>query len=154
MSVESPVRLVALLVPVALAAWYVWSRSRRTRQIVVFSSLDLAERVAPSRSGWRRWATATAGLAGVLVLAVAFARPVIAIPVPQEQASLILAIDVSLSMGAADVEPSRIDAAREAAGRFAEIAPDDLCEIAVTDAGHDFHWYKFSIPVNNPDSSG
>ncbi len=126
MSVESPVRLVALLVPVALAAWYVWSRSRRTRQIVVFSSLDLAERVAPSRSGWRRWATATTGLAGVLVLAVAFARPVIAIPVPQEQASLILAIDVSLSMGAADVEPSRIDAAREAAGRFAEIAPDDL----------------------------
>ncbi len=145
MSVEAPVRLLALVVPAALATWYVLARTRRTRQIVVFSSLDLAERVAPSSSGWRRWVTSIAGLAGVLVLAVAFARPVIAIPIPQEQASLILAIDVSLSMGAVDVEPSRIDAAQEAAVRFAQIAPDDLNIGLVAFAGT-------ALPVLAPDT--
>jgi Ca-activated chloride channel family protein len=145
MNVEAPIRLIALVVPAALAAWYVWARGNRARQIVVFSSLELADRVAQSNSGWRRWATAVAGLSGAIVLAVAFARPVIAIPIAQEQASLILAVDVSLSMGATDVEPSRIEAAQEAALRFAEIAPDDLNIGLVAFAGT-------ALPVLAPDT--
>jgi Ca-activated chloride channel family protein len=145
MSVESPLRLLALVIPIALGAWYLWSRTHRARQIVVFSSLDLADRVAPANAGWRRWATAVAGISGALVLAVAFARPVIAIPIPQEQASLILAVDVSLSMGAADVDPSRIDAAQRAASDFAEIAPNDLNIGLVAFAGT-------ALPVLAPDT--
>jgi Ca-activated chloride channel family protein len=125
MSVEAPIRLIALLVPALLGAWYAFSRSRRSRQIVRFTSLELADEVT-TRPGWRRWVTAGAGMLGAVVLAVAFARPVVAVPIPQEQASLILAVDVSLSMGSGDVEPSRIEAAQDAATRFATIAPDDL----------------------------
>jgi len=124
-SVEAPIRLVALVIPAALFAWYAFARGRRTREIVRFTSIDLADRVA-SRSGWRRWVTAGAGMLGAVVLAVAFARPVVAVPIPQEQASLMLAVDVSLSMGSEDVEPSRIEAAQDAAARFAAIAPADL----------------------------
>lgn len=126
MSVDAPIRLLSLVIPLALVAWLVFAHSRRPRQVVTFSSLDLAERVAPRSSGWRRWVTAIAGVLGVAVLAVAFARPVVAVPIPQEQASLVLAVDVSLSMGSNDVDPSRIVAAQEAATAFAEIAPDDL----------------------------
>lgn len=144
MSVETPIRLVALVIPAALLAWYVFARSRRTRAVVRFTSIELAEQVT-ARSGWRRWVTAGAGVFGAIVLAIAFARPIVAVPIPQEQASLILAVDVSLSMGAADVEPSRIEAARDAATRFAAIAPDDLNIGLVAFAGT-------ALPVLAPDT--
>ena len=144
MTVEAPIRLVALAIPAALLAWYVFSRGRRTREVVRFTSIDLAQQVT-SRTGWRRWVTAGAGILGAVVLAVAFARPIVAVPIPQEQASLILAVDVSLSMGSADVEPSRIEAAQDAAGRFAEIAPSDLNIGLVAFAGT-------ALPVLAPDT--
>jgi Ca-activated chloride channel family protein len=144
MTVEAPIRLIALAIPVALLAWYVFSRGRRTREVVRFTSIDLAQQVT-TRTGWRRWVTAGAGILGTVVLAVAFARPVVAVPIPQEQASLILAVDVSLSMGSADVEPSRIEAAQDAAGRFAEIAPSDLNIGLVAFAGT-------ALPVLAPDT--
>jgi Ca-activated chloride channel family protein len=144
MSVEAPVRLLALVVPAALLAWFAFARARRSREVVRFTSLDLAEQVT-TRSGWRRWVTAGAGVLGAIVLAVAFARPVVAVPIPQEQASLILAVDVSLSMGSADVAPSRIEAAQDAAERFAAIAPNDLNIGLVAFAGT-------ALPVLAPDT--
>lgn len=144
MTVEAPIRLIALAVPIALLAWYVLARARRTQQVVRFTSLDLAQQVT-ARSGWRRWITAAAGMLGAVVLAIAFARPVVAVPIPQEQASLILAVDVSLSMGSADVEPSRIEAAQDAASRFTEIAPNDLNIGLVAFAGT-------ALPVLAPDT--
>lgn len=145
MTVEAPVRLLALAVPFGLAAWYLLARSRRTSRIVRFSSLDLADRVAPRHSGWRRWVSASAGIIGAIVIAVAFARPVVAVPIPQEQASLVLAIDVSLSMGASDVEPNRIVAAQEAAVSFSNLAPRDLNIGLVAFAGT-------ALPVLTPDT--
>lgn len=145
MTVEAPERLLALIVPLALLIAYIVVRSRRSTQVVKFTSLGLAESVAPSGAGWRRWATAIAGILGIAVLGVAFARPIIAIPIPQEQASLMLAVDVSLSMGADDVEPTRIDAAQEAATRFAEIAPQDLNIGLIAFAGT-------ALPVTAPDT--
>jgi Ca-activated chloride channel family protein len=144
MSVEAPVRLLALAIPAVLVAWYLVTRSRRSRQVVRFTSIDLAERVT-AHAGWRRWVTAGAGILGAIVLAVAFARPVVAVPIPQEQASLILAIDVSLSMGSGDVEPSRIEAAQDAAARFAGIAPNALNIGLVAFAGT-------ALPVLAPDT--
>lgn len=144
MTVEAPIRLLALVVPAALLAWFLFARARRSREVVRFTSLELAEQVT-TRSGWRRWVTAGAGVLGAIVLAVAFARPVVAVPIPQEQASLILAVDVSLSMGSADVAPSRIEAAQDAAGRFAAIAPNDLNIGLVAFAGT-------ALPVLAPDT--
>ena len=115
-----------MVIPAALLGAYLLARTRRTRTVLRFSSLEMAETVAPGASGWRRWfTTGTVLLAGV-VLVAAFARPVVAIPLPQEQAALVLAVDVSLSMDAADVPPSRLAAAQQAARRFLEIAPDGL----------------------------
>jgi Ca-activated chloride channel family protein len=65
-------------------------------------------------------------LAAMSVLVLAIARPVVAVPTPREEATVILAIDVSLSMEADDVSPSRIDAAKEAALRFVDLAPEEL----------------------------
>ena len=144
MSVDAPIRLVALAIPIALLAWYAIARSRRSRTVVRFTSIELAEQVATG-PGWRRWITAGAGILGAIVLAVAFARPIVAVPIPQEQASLILAVDVSLSMGSADVEPSRIEAAQDAAARFTAIAPNDLNIGLVAFAGT-------ALPVLAPDT--
>lgn len=143
MSVEAPLRLLALGVPAVLGIWFLVSRYRSPRQVVRFTSLDLVDAARPA--GWRRWLTAGVAVLGAAVLAVAFARPIMAVPVPLEQASLILAMDVSLSMGAEDVAPSRIAAASEAAVRFAEIAPDDLNIGLVAFAGS-------ALPVLPPDT--
>jgi Ca-activated chloride channel family protein len=65
-------------------------------------------------------------LAAFLVLIVAVARPSAVITLPSEQRAIILALDVSLSMRATDVEPSRIAAAREAAKAFVQEQPSDV----------------------------
>lgn len=126
MRFTSPERLVLLVIPaVLLLAMYVMRR-RRHRTIVKFTALDLVDQVAPRRAGWRRVATTLVALLGITALAAAFARPVVAVAVPREQASLMLAVDVSLSMGADDVAPTRIAAAQDAAKRFLQIAPEGL----------------------------
>jgi Ca-activated chloride channel homolog len=122
----SPDRLVLLLVPLGLAVLWWVQRRRRSEYVVRFTNLELLERVVPRRAGWRRWVTVGALLMGVAAVVVAFARPVVAVPVLREQAAVVLAIDVSLSMAAEDVAPSRIEAARAAARRFVEDAPENL----------------------------
>lgn len=126
MSFLTPQRFVLMVIPAALLGGYLLARTRRHRTVLRFSSLEMAEAVAPRASGWRRRLTTGMVLVAGVVLVAAFARPVVAIPVPQEQAALVLAVDVSLSMDAADVPPSRLAAAQQAAIRFLEIAPDDL----------------------------
>lgn len=122
----APARLAGLAVPAILLGWMVIHRRWAGRDAVRFSSLALIDRVVPSRPGWRRPVVAAAAVAGLVVLAAAFARPVVAVPVPRDVSVIVLAVDVSLSMGAGDVPPSRLAAAQEAAGRFLEDAPDSL----------------------------
>ena len=64
-------------------------------------------------------------LASLAVLALALARPHATVAVPKEQASIVLVTDVSRSMLADDVDPSRLEAARAAAQRFLEELPDE-----------------------------
>jgi Ca-activated chloride channel homolog len=65
-------------------------------------------------------------LAGLAVLAVAAAGPAATVPVARAAGTVILAVDVSNSMAATDIAPTRLDAAKKAAGAFVEAQPDSV----------------------------
>jgi Ca-activated chloride channel homolog len=118
-----PVWLLALLPVLAVAAVYVWRQFRRRTYAMRFTNVDLLRTLAPKGLGWRRHVSATALLLSLLVLALAMARPSVDKKEPLERATVMLAIDVSLSMEANDVAPNRIEAAQEAAKSFVEELP-------------------------------
>jgi Ca-activated chloride channel family protein len=122
---EAP-RLWLLVLPVLVVGLYLIALRRKTKYAIRFSDVSMLDGIASDRPGWRRHVTAAALLLAVALVVVAFARPVMAQRVPVEQAAVIMAMDVSLSMQATDVAPSRIDAAKEAANDFVALAPEDL----------------------------
>jgi Ca-activated chloride channel family protein len=115
--------LLALLPVLAVAAVYVWRQFRRRTYAMRFTNVDLLRTLAPKGLGWRRHVSATALLLSLLVLALAMARPSVDKKEPLERATVMLAIDVSLSMEANDVAPNRIEAAQEAAKSFVDELP-------------------------------
>ncbi|HEV2760203.1 MAG TPA: VWA domain-containing protein [Acidimicrobiales bacterium] len=119
-------RLWFLLVVAALIAAYVMMQLRRKDYAVRFTNLALLDSIAPKRPGWRRHVPATAFILAMIALVTAFAQPARPVKVPRERATVVMAIDVSLSMEATDVEPNRIVAAQEAAKSFVDLVPDRL----------------------------
>jgi Ca-activated chloride channel family protein len=122
----APDRLWLLLVVVALAGVYVALQFRRSRYAVRISSMELLDKVAPNRPGWRRHVVAGVFLLGLAGLVVSVAQPVAVERVPRERSTIVVAIDTSLSMMATDVAPSRLEAAQEAATEFVNGLPEDL----------------------------
>jgi Ca-activated chloride channel family protein len=120
----APGRLSLLLVVAALAAAYVVLQRRKPAYAVRFTELDLLASVAPRFPGWRRHLPAGLLLLSLLLLTVAFARPQAQVEVAREQATVVVAIDTSLSMQARDVDPDRITAARVSASRFIDDLPE------------------------------
>lgn len=122
MSFRWPFALLALLALPAIAAAYLAYRRRVARHAVPFPDVDLV--VAATRGRRLRQfiplALAALSLAGFLF---AVARPQVTRQVPKEQATIMLAIDVSGSMSATDVAPYRLRAAQDAARKFAERVP-------------------------------
>ncbi|ROO60968.1 Ca-activated chloride channel family protein [Micromonospora sp. Llam0] len=116
--------LLALLPVLAIAGMYVWRQFRRKAYAVRFTNVDLLRTLAPRGLGWRRHLAAGAFLLSLLVLASALARPSIDTEESLERATVMLAIDVSLSMEADDVPPSRIEAAQQAAKEFVAELPE------------------------------
>lgn len=116
-----------LLVPVAaLAATYGFLQARRSSYVVRFTNVDLLATVAPRTPGWRRHVAAILFLGALASLVVALARPAREELVGIERATVVVAIDTSLSMQATDVAPSRFDAARAAARSFVDIVPEEV----------------------------
>ena len=116
-----------LLLGVAvLIAAYVFMQRRKGGYAVRFTNLDLLDSVAPKRPGWRRHATAAVFVLAISSLVLALARPTRAEDVPVERATVVVAIDTSLSMEATDVSPSRLDAAQEAANALIDSLPEGI----------------------------
>ena len=106
-----------IIVPLLIAA-YIWMLRRRRRYTVRYSSLALVRAALPRFSRWRRHLPFALFLLGLTSLVVAMARPVAIVSVPTGQTTVILAIDVSRSMCATDIEPNRLEAAKAAALSF------------------------------------
>jgi Ca-activated chloride channel family protein len=124
MTFLSPQLLWALLLVPALAVGYLALARRRTRYAIRFTNVDLLANVVAESPRWRRWVPPVLFLAALGALLFATARPQLVTKAPRNQASVVLAMDVSGSMRATDVEPTRLEAAENAAGRFLEQVPE------------------------------
>ncbi|HZG94817.1 MAG TPA: VWA domain-containing protein [Mycobacteriales bacterium] len=118
MGFEWPLALLSLLVVPALVGGYVWQLRRRRTRAAPYSSVALIRAAAPRRSAWRRHVPVALIASALLLLALASARPRLRTDVPVSGASLILALDVSGSMCATDVDPNRLTAAQAAVREF------------------------------------
>jgi Ca-activated chloride channel family protein len=119
-SFDQPWWLLLLLLVAALAVGYFLLLRRRRRDVVRFTNLELLDKVAPNRPGWYRHLPLAALILSLAVLTVALAGPMAEAKVPRNRATVVLVIDVSLSMQATDVQPSRLAAAQAAAKSFAD----------------------------------
>ena len=118
MGFQWPLALLGLLVVPALAGVYVWQLRKRRRRAVRYSSVALIRAAAPRRSAWKRHLPVALLLAALAALGLAAARPQVGMDVPESRSALILALDVSGSMCATDVEPNRLTAAQTAVRDF------------------------------------
>jgi Ca-activated chloride channel family protein len=122
------------LVPLLVLA-YVYVLRRQKRGAVRFASIGVAQAALGPGSRWRRHLPPALFLAALLVAILAIARPTAVLTLPSQQRTIVMAIDVSLSMRATDVEPNRLAAAQAAARAFVEELPADLRVGIVSFAG-------------------
>ena len=126
MTFLAPLLLLGLLLVPVLIGLYLWAQRRRGRYAVRFTNLDLLANIAPKRPSWRRHLPPVIYLGAVALLVFGLARPSMVVAVPREDATVLLAIDVSGSMKATDVSPTRLDAARDAARSFVGQLPEGI----------------------------
>jgi Ca-activated chloride channel homolog len=126
MSFASPLLLLSLAALPLLAAAYTWLRRRPGRYSARFPGVPVLAGAVAATPLWRRHIPAAVAALALAALALALARPHATIAVPVERASVVLVTDASRSMLATDVDPSRMDAARSAAGAFLDGVPDEL----------------------------
>ncbi len=126
MSFVSPYALLALIVVPAALFFLVIMNRRRARNAIAFTNLDVLATVAEQAHAWRRWVPVALILLALACAATALARPRTHLTVPEENATVVLLVDVSGSMRANDVEPSRLDAAVDAMRQFLVKVPKQV----------------------------
>jgi len=124
-----------LLVVPALVLLYLWLLHRRKKTAVRFASVALVKQALGKGPGWRRHVPPALMLLAVTVLLLATARPMAVLKLPSNQETIILAMDVSGSMRAADVQPNRLVASQEAAKAFVSGLPRSVRIGVVSFAG-------------------
>lgn len=130
----SPELLWLLAAVPLLVVAYAWLLRRRGKRAVRYSSLGVVRAAAAGRN-WRRHLPPALFLLACAGLLFAGARPVASVPLPWARTTVVLAIDVSLSMRVADVHPSRLEAAQAAARTFLAEVPKNVEVGLVTFAG-------------------
>ncbi len=111
-----------LLLPAAAAA-YLWLLRRKRKAALRYASLAVMKDAIGSGGRWRRHVPPALFAASLALMLVAIARPAAVLTLPSQHETVILAMDVSGSMRAADVKPTRIVAAQEAARAFIGLQP-------------------------------
>ncbi|CMJ34445.1 Conserved membrane protein of uncharacterised function [Mycobacterium tuberculosis] len=109
-----------LFVVAGLVALYILMQLARQRRMLRFANMELLESVAPKRPSRWRHVPAILLVLSLLLFTIAMAGPTHDVRIPRNRAVVMLVIDVSQSMRATDVEPSRMVAAQEAAKQFAD----------------------------------
>ncbi|RCW68818.1 VWA domain-containing protein [Pseudorhodoferax soli] len=107
-----------------LVLGYAWLLRRRRQPALRYANVAMVRQAMLPGRVWRRHLPPALLLVALAVLLFAAARPQAALPLPTGQSTVVLAVDVSLSMQADDIKPSRLDAAREAAKAFVRQLPD------------------------------
>ena len=130
-----PQFLWLLLALPLLVLLYLWLLRRKKKLAVRYASLAIVKQAVGRGVGWRRHVPPLLMLTALTALIVASARPVAVIALPSNQQTIILAMDVSGSMRATDVEPNRLVAAQNAAKAFLKELPRDVKVGVVAFAG-------------------
>lgn len=121
-----PGMLVTLiLVPLAVVV-YLWLSQRRRSRAANIGSMGLVDGITESKLGKRRHIPALIFLAGLTLLLFSMARPAAEVSLPRQEGTVILAFDVSGSMAADDLKPTRMEAAKAAAREFLQAQPASL----------------------------
>jgi Ca-activated chloride channel family protein len=123
-SFDWPIALAGLALLPILVALYLDRDRRRVASQSAFGNPDLIPNVVDRSPGRLRYLPPLTLLVALVFLIVGVARPHATVRVPREEATIILAIDVSRSMKAKDVQPTRLDAARVAAKTFLDQVPE------------------------------
>jgi Ca-activated chloride channel family protein len=114
--------LLAVVPAVALVAW--WLQRRRARYAVAFTNLDVLAGVIQRRRNWRALVPLALFLLALTAATAAVARPQATVRQAADRATVVLLVDVSGSMQANDVKPTRLLAAARAMSLFASKVPD------------------------------
>ncbi len=131
-----PMLLLLVLIPLGLLG-YRALEERRRRRAADHGGLGLTRPAGPGPAAWRRRVPAILLLAGITIMTVAMARPQSTVDLPREEGTVILAFDVSGSMAADDLKPTRMDAAKAATEAFVQRQPSSVVVgvVAFSDAG-------------------
>lgn len=144
-----PTMLVLLLMVPLLALLYLRLQGRRARLAAGYGQLGLLQQAAGRSVGWRRHVAPGLFLVAVTILLAALARPQTVISLPRVEGTVVLAFDVSGSMAADDLQPTRMEAAQVAAQRFVENQPTtvQIGVVAFSDSG-----FSVQVPTTDKDA--
>jgi len=126
---------IALVALPLLVAMYFYALNRKKKLALRYASLTLVKEAMGAGQKWRRHVPPLLFLLALLLAIVATARPTAVFVLPSQQQTIVLAIDVSRSMRATDVEPNRITAAQAAAKSFIDELPKNIRVGVVSFAG-------------------
>ena len=134
MSFGHPLLLLTLLLLPIAALVYLWLERRPAKYAMTFTNMDVLASVARGRS-WRRYIPPALALLALAALCIAVARPHRTTLVASDRATVVLVIDVSGSMRATDVKPSRLAAAQNAVRSFLKKVPHNVRVALIAFAG-------------------
>jgi len=132
-----PMMLIFLLMIPLFIALYLRRQRQRQENLAKFGSLGLVQGTGGKTAGNRRHVPALLFLTGITVMFIALARPQAVVGVPRIESTVLLVFDVSGSMAATDIAPTRMEAAKAAAREFVQRQPDSvkIGVVAFSDSG-------------------